>query len=123
MFRSRRAFERLVEEALRELPEAFRPYLGELPVVVADWASEELLDEMGLPEDEDLYGVYLGTPLPERNPAYPELPGRIVVFRGPLEEDFPEPEELRRQVTVTVLHELAHHFGIPDARLEELGWG
>ena len=59
MFRSRRAFERLVEEALRELPEAFRPYLGELPVVVEDWASEELLDEMGLPEDEDLYGVYL----------------------------------------------------------------
>lgn len=117
------AFHRQVREALAMIPEAFRPYLENVEIQVEDWASDELLDEMGVPEDEDLYGVYLGTPLIERGHDHQALPDRIVLYRVPLEEDFPDPEDLRREIVVTVLHEVAHHFGLDEARLEELGWG
>lgn len=118
-----RSFQQLVREALAQVPSDFQPYLENVEVVVEGWAPLELLDEMEVPEDEDLYGVYLGTPLTERPHDYTGLPDRIVLYQGPLEEDFLDPEELRREITVTVLHELAHHFGIDEERLEELGWG
>lgn len=116
-------FLRCVDEALAEVPPEFRPYLDNVQVMVEDWAPDSLLDEMEVPEDEDLYGVYLGTPLTERPHDHTDLPDRIVLYRGPLEEDFPDPEDLRREITITVLHELAHHFGLDEDRLEELGWG
>lgn len=117
------AFHRQVREALAMIPEGFRPYLENVEIQVEDWAPDDLLDEMGVPEDEDLYGVYLGTPLTERSHDHQALPDRIVLYRAPLEEDFPDPEELRREIVVTVLHEVAHHFGLDEARLDELGWG
>ena len=117
------AFHRQVREALARIPEAFRPYLENVEIQVEDWAPDDLLDEKGVPEDEDLYGVYLGTPLTERGHDHQGLPDRIVLYRVPLEEDFSDPEELRREIVVTVLHEVAHHFGLDEARLEELGWG
>ncbi len=116
-------FHRQVREALAMIPEAFRPYLENVEIQVEDWAPDDLLDEMGVPEDEDLYGVYLGTPLTERTHDHQALPDRIVLYRVPLEEDFPDPEDLRREIVVTVLHEVAHHFGLDEGRLEELGWG
>lgn len=116
-------FDACVNEALAAIPAEFQPYLENLEIVVEDWAPEELLDELGVPEDEDLYGLFSGPSLLERDPAAIELPPRVTLYRGPLLEDFPEPEDLRREIAVTVLHEVAHHFGIPDARLEELGWG
>ena len=117
------AFNRLVAEALELIPEEFRPYLENVEIVVEDWPSEDLLEAMGIPEDEGLYGLYTGTPLPERPYDYAALPDRIILFSGPLLADFPAPEELRREVALTVLHEIAHHFGIAEARLDELGFG
>jgi len=81
-----------------------------------------VLREAGLTGDEDLYGLYLGTPLTEAG-RIQGLPDRILIFRGPLEEDFPDPETLKREVAITVLHEIAHHFGLDEDRLETLGWG
>lgn len=116
------AFRRLVDEALAAVPEAFQPYLEGLPVIIEDWAPDELLDSLGVPEDETLYGLYSGRSLTEGPPEPGELPARITIYRGPLLEDCRDLAELRFEITTTVLHELAHHFGIDEARLEELGW-
>ena len=115
------AFKRLLAEALDLIPPEFRAHLENVEIVVEDWPSKGLLRAMGIPEEEGLYGLYTGTPLPERHFDYAQLPDRIILYRGALEEDFPDPEELRREVALTVLHEIAHHFGIDEARLEELG--
>lgn len=104
------------------IPAEFQPYLENVVVQVEPWATPEVLREAGLAEDEDLYGLYLGTPLTETG-RIQGLPDRILIFRGPLEEDFPDPETLKREVAVTVLHEIAHHFGLDEDRLETLGWG
>ena len=116
------AFRRLVAEALDLLPEEFRPYLDNVEVFIEEELDEELLARLGIPQDETLYGLYLGTPLTERGHDPAAFPDRILLFRGPLTEDFEDPEELRREVMLTVLHEIAHHFGIGEDRLRELGY-
>ena len=112
-----------MDEALRDIPEGFMPYLENVTVLVEEWASWDLRQSMGLGPHQDLYGLYQGTPLIFRSFNHAALPDRILIFRGPLERDFPEPEDLRREVTRTVIHEVAHHFGIGEERLRELGWG
>jgi predicted Zn-dependent protease with MMP-like domain len=114
-------FYELVERALEGLPPELSALLDNVAIVVEDWPEDSLLD----PEDPEdtLYGFYEGTPLTERGEWYSGvLPDRITIFRGPLERDF-EREELEEQVRITVVHEVAHHFGFDEERLEELGWG
>ncbi len=118
-----RAFKRQVAEALELVPAEFWPYLENIEIVIEDRPSETLLASMGVPDDEGLYGLYTGTPLTERPFDYAGLPDRIILYREALLEDFPDPQDLRREVALTVLHEIAHHFGIDEARLEELGLG
>jgi len=120
---SDRAFRRLVDEALAQVPEEFRPFVGGVPVTLAEWPPDELLDDLGVPEDDTLYGLYSGHALTEGPPQSGDLPPHITIFRGPLLEDCDDEAQLRDEITTTVLHELAHHFGIDEARLEELGWG
>jgi predicted Zn-dependent protease with MMP-like domain len=117
------AFRKLVDQALDQVPEEFRSYLKDLPVVIEGWPSDELLASLGVPEDGTLYGLYSGHPITAGPPGSGELPPRITIFRAPLLEDCEDEAELRDEVTTTVLHEIAHHFGIGEARLEELGWG
>ncbi len=117
-----RGFRALVAQALQELPEAFLPGLDQVDVVVEEAPSPELLADLGIPQDEGLYGLYEGPSLLERSPDLPELPSRIILYRLPLCEDFTDPVELRGEVIRTLLHELAHHLGIEDDRLDELGW-
>jgi predicted Zn-dependent protease with MMP-like domain len=76
-------------------------------------------------DDPELLGVYDGTPLTERDSwwAAGALPDRITIFRGPLQRMCETPDELREEIAVTVVHEVAHHFGIDDDQLHELGWG
>ena len=120
---SDRAFRRLVDEALALVPGEFRPYLEGVPVVIEEWAPDALLDELGVPEDDTLYGLYTGRPLTEGPPQSGDLPPRIMIFRGPLLEDCDDEDDLREEIATTVIHEIAHHFGIDEDRLEELGWG
>ncbi len=90
--------------------------------MIADEPTPEQLRENGLASDETLYGLYEGVPLSEWGAAWSAEPNRILVFRLPLEEDFPDPDELADEVRITILHELAHHLGIDDEdRLAELG--
>jgi predicted Zn-dependent protease with MMP-like domain len=115
------AFEALVTQALDLVPAEFKPYLENVEILVEAWPSRALLKDLGVPEEEGLYGLYSGTALTERSFLHAELPDRITLFRDVLLEDFPDPEELRREIAITVLHELAHHLGIGEERLEELG--
>jgi predicted Zn-dependent protease with MMP-like domain len=112
---SRDQFERLVEQALDDVPAELAELVRNVAVVVEDSAPAD---------DPGLLGLYEGTPLTERDSWYGGvLPDTITIFRLPLLAMCADAEEVRREVAVTVVHEIAHHFGIDDARLHELGYG
>lgn len=117
-----RRFERIVEDALAGLPPAFAERLDNVAVVVRDEPTEEDLVEAGLEPDEELFGLYVGVPLTDRADYHMVLPDRILIFRGPHERHF-EDDELLEQIQRTVVHEVAHYFGIDDDRLHALGYG
>jgi predicted Zn-dependent protease with MMP-like domain len=96
-------FEEHVQRALDELPPKLAAALENLAVVVED---ED-------PDDPDLFGLW---------EAHPLLPDKITIFRKPLAAAFPDPRELEAEIRITVLHELAHYFGIDEDRLDELGY-
>ena len=114
-------FEQLVERALDGIPEPFQTALEEVAIVIEDDASQEQLDIAGLGRGDVLYGLYEGTPRTAWGADLVPFPNKISLFRIPLVEDFPDPDELAEEVRVTVIHELAHHLGIDDERLAELG--
>ena len=125
-FRAERAkrceFERLVGRTLERLPDPIYEMLDNVEVVVED---EPTADQIGAASDpaETLFGLYQGIPLTQRDSGYSMvLPDKITIFRGPLERAFPSPAAIAEQVQITVIHELAHHLGIDEARLDELGW-
>ena len=122
-FRSRRhrPFEALVDVALASIPEPFAAALDEIAIVIADEPTMQQVRDNELGPDETLYGLYEGVPRTEWAADWATEPNRITIFRLPLEADFADPDELADEVRGTVLHELAHHLGIDDARLEELG--
>jgi predicted Zn-dependent protease with MMP-like domain len=115
-------FHELVERALEGLPPELSELLDNVAIVVDDWpgySTPLVADD----PDDTLYGLYEGVPLTERGAGYHgTLPDKITIFRGPLERDFPR-GELEEQIRITVVHEIAHHFGIDEERLEDLGWG
>ncbi|GIV95650.1 MAG: hypothetical protein KatS3mg057_0307 [Herpetosiphonaceae bacterium] len=117
-------FEQLVIEALDALPEEFRRQLENVEVLIERRPTPEHRRAAGLKpwQSRSLYGLYQGVPLTERGGGYTLVPpDTITLFSEPLMRDFRSPEALREQVRRTVLHELAHYFGIDDDRLHELG--
>ena len=117
------AFERLVDRALAEIPEPYRAALAEVAIVIEDAPTPAQLRENDLEPWDSMYGLYEGVPRTDYGADWVSAPNRISLFRLPLEEDFPDPRELEAEVRLTVLHELAHHLGIDDDRLDELGAG
>ena len=105
-------FDDVVRSALDELPPKLAAGLRNVAVVVEDENAE----------DPDLYGLFEGIPLTEGGPDAGDLPNRIAIYRLPLEADFPDEDELRDEIRITVLHELGHYFGLDEGRLEELGY-
>jgi len=107
-------FDEHVRRALDSIPRDLRDAMSNVEVVVEDEN----------PEDPDLFGLYLGVPLVDRDSSYAgALPDKIAIYRLPLEEEFgKDPSVLEDEIRITVLHEVAHHFGIDEDRLEELGW-
>jgi predicted Zn-dependent protease with MMP-like domain len=115
---NRRRFERIVDQALDTLPEWVLEQVDNLHVVVEDWPTKEQD-----PDGEGILGIYEGVSLAERGVDYYGFsPDRIVIFRGPHVELGLQEDELREEIRRTVLHEMAHHLGIDDNRLHELGW-
>ncbi|MEO8274033.1 MAG: metallopeptidase family protein [Chloroflexota bacterium] len=117
------AFERLVDRAIAAIPDPYRKALEEVAIVIEDEPSPEQLRENGIDPGDSLYGLYEGVSRADYAADWAAEPNRISLFRAPLEEDFPDPSQLEAEVRLTVLHELAHHLGIDDDRLEELGAG
>jgi predicted Zn-dependent protease with MMP-like domain len=114
-------FEELVAEALAELPAEIRRLLENVAVVIEDEPTAEQLGDNGMRAGDTLYGLYEGTPAVVYGADWVQLPNKITLFRLPLEEDFADPLELADEVRRTVAHELAHHAGIDDRRLRQLG--
>ena len=117
---SEERFEELVADALDSIPAELADEMENVVVVVEDWpTAEQLAGRRGT-----LLGLYQGIDLPRRSPvSYAgAMPDQITIFKGPLESIARDEEDLARQVRVTVLHEVGHHFGLSDARLHELGW-
>ena len=111
----RERFEALVDQALDQIPEEIASLVHNLVVLVEDEPPED--------EPADLLGLYDGVALTERDSSVAvQLPDRIFIFRGPLLDFCNSEEELVKEVRITVVHEIAHHFGIDDARLHELGY-
>jgi len=106
-------FDDVVRSALDALPPEIAAGLRNVAVVVEDEN----------PEDPDMFGLYFGIPLTERHDYSGVLPDKIAIYRLPLEEEFgDDPAVLEEEIRITVLHEVAHHFGIDEDKLEELGW-
>jgi predicted Zn-dependent protease with MMP-like domain len=114
-------FEQLVDRALAGIPMPFAAALDEVAVVIEDAPTRDQLRSNDLGDDDWLYGLYEGVPRTEWAADWATMPNKISLFRFPLEADFPDPEDLEEEVRITVIHELAHHLGIDDDRLHELG--
>ncbi len=108
-------FDALVALALDDLPEQFSVLVRNVVVLVEEDAP---------PDDPDLLGLYEGVALTEREANHAGmLPDRILLFREPLRDMCDSLDELVAEVKITVIHEIAHHFGLDDVRLHDLGWG
>ncbi|GBD10537.1 hypothetical protein HRbin23_00181 [bacterium HR23] len=118
---SRRAFRRLVQEALAGLPATVLAYLDNVDILVQDWPTPQQLASVGAESPYDLLGLYEGIPRTERSFYNLVLPDRITLFQRPIEAVCESAEEVAQQVRVTILHELAHYYGWKDADMERLG--
>ncbi|MFN8595874.1 MAG: metallopeptidase family protein [Anaerolineae bacterium] len=119
---SRSEFEALVAQALDDLPPYFHVKMNNVEVIVETAPTLEDYRQVGGRPGGVLLGLYVGIPLTARTSGYQLVPpDTIRIFQQPIEQLCRTPEEVRQQVRHTVIHELAHHFGISDARLRELG--
>lgn len=116
-------FDQIVEQALAELPEEFEPYLDNVIIEVCPRPDAKLL--RGRVPAAGLLGLYIGRPLEERGPdgIHTALPDRILIFRENICRVCRSRRQLLRQIRITVLHEIGHHFGLDEGRLRELGYG
>ena len=115
-------FERLVAQAVESLPDEFHDRLENIDVVVADQPTRHQLAELGKRRGETLLGLYEGVPLTKRSRHYGlVVPDKITIFQRPIEAICRNDTEIITRIQRVVLHEIAHHFGISDAKLKQLG--
>lgn len=114
-------FDALVVEALESLPEEIARHIDNVEVVVEDEPPEEVARDLA--PGDSVFGYYHGVPLTARDNYDGVLPDKISIYQGPITRAFRDPDTIRHEVRRTVIHEVAHHFGIDDGRLDELGWG
>jgi len=119
---TRERFERLVEEALREIPKRFRNAMQNVAVVVEQEPPEDVLEELEIPPGDTLLGLYQGTPLTERGWGHGNnLPDRISIYQGPIEDVCEDDEdEIRGCIAETVIHEFGHYFGMSEEEIEAI---
>ena len=120
---TREEFEALVAEALADLPSEILDRMDNVAVTVAYWPSRAQLARAGVKSPLTLFGLYEGVPLSKRDTKYGMVPpDRITLYQGPLEAACRTSTAIREQVRRTVIHEIAHHFGIGEERIRELGY-
>jgi len=111
--------ERLVAQALDELPEHLAALLDNVFVMVEEEPSDEDLESVGMSRDagDELFGLYQGVPLTERDTYYDALPDRVVIYAGPICRTFETRREAVEEIKKTVVHELGHHFGMEEDQM------
>lgn len=119
----RLAFEALVRQAFESLPDQFLERMVNVDVVVEARPSSEQRRANHLAPGETLFGLYEGIPQTDREGYGFVMPDKITIFQRPIEEACEDDDEVVEQVRVTVVHEVAHHFGISDEALHEMGLG
>jgi predicted Zn-dependent protease with MMP-like domain len=118
---TRRAFERLVTDALGTIPRRFRDAMANIAIVVEDEPSGDLMSEMEIEPPDTLFGLYQGTPLTERRWDYGNaLPDRILIFQGPHERDAADEDDLIISIGETLIHEIGHYFGLSEDEIEAI---
>jgi predicted Zn-dependent protease with MMP-like domain len=118
---TREQFTRLVEAALLDIPRRFRKAMKNVAVVVEDEPPLHILEELGIEPPDSLFGLYQGTPLPERSWTYGNaLPDRISIYQRTIEDACEDDEEIMDCVAETVIHEFGHYFGMSEEEIEEI---
>ncbi|GMQ78461.1 MAG: metallopeptidase family protein [Anaerolineae bacterium] len=119
---TKQEFEKLVAEALDNLPQYFQEKMNNVEVLILPWPSPNELERAGVKPSHTLLGLYSGIPLTSRSHNYALVPpDTITLYQRPIEYTAKAPERIPELVRRTVIHEIAHHFGISDERLRELG--
>jgi predicted Zn-dependent protease with MMP-like domain len=117
----RAKFERLVADALADIPRRFRDAMANIAIVVEDEPSPALLAEMEIEPPDTLLGLYQGTPLTERRWDYGNaLPDRILLFQGPIEHESGDEDDVVVAIGETLIHEIGHYFGLSEEEIEEI---
>jgi len=117
-------FERIVDEAVRSIPEGFNRYLEEIAIDIEDLPDRATCEELRLRDPRSLLGLYRGTPLTRRHVEAPyRYPERIVIYQRNIERVCRSRHQMVEQIRKTVLHEIGHHFGLSERQLRELGYG
>jgi predicted Zn-dependent protease with MMP-like domain len=111
---SKREFEAYVEEAVAQVPAAFRKYLENIVIVVEEEPLDEDYEETDTPDEDELFGIFRGVPYFERGTAVSHLPAQIAIFRGPILRCCPTRGEAIREIRDTVVHEIGHMIGLGD---------
>jgi predicted Zn-dependent protease with MMP-like domain len=118
---TRQQFTDLVDEALSRIPPRFQAAMKNVAVIVEDEPPPHILQEMEIEPPDSLFGLYQGTPLPERGWAFGNaLPDRISIYQRPIVEACADDEEIRDCVAETVIHEFGHYFGMDEDQIEEI---
>jgi predicted Zn-dependent protease with MMP-like domain len=127
---SRRRFDKILEEVLAAMPPLVHELLAKITLDVEDYPSDQIMEEMDLEFRDDLCGLYTGIPLGEKHlECPPHLSDAVMIYREGIvsstadEDGRVTKEGLSKQIRITILHELAHHFGMTEEELEELGYG
>jgi predicted Zn-dependent protease with MMP-like domain len=118
----RKSFGVLLENAIKDLPEEFREKLTNVAIIVEDYPSQELVEQLQLEPEDTLFGLYEGVPMTERGFGEPLLPDRILIFQKAIEDECDSVDEIKEELKITLVHEIAHFFGLSDEYLEELGY-
>jgi predicted Zn-dependent protease with MMP-like domain len=118
---TREQFEQLVADAITLIPKRFRREMKNIAIIVDDEPSAELLEEMEIDPPDSLYGLYQGTPLPERTAGWGNtLPDCVTLFQKPIEEDCDDDDDVRMVIGETLIHEVGHYFGLSEEEIEEI---
>ncbi len=121
---NRSDFRKLVKEALLEIPAEFLNAFENIEITVQDTPDPKTAKELNLGKEDILMGLYQGVPLTKRDTSYGNvMPDKITLFQKSIETLYKTPEEIKKAVHDTVIHEVAHYFGIGEKRLRDLGIG
>ena len=118
---TRDEFAALIEEALTLIPEQFREAMRNIAIIVEEFPPQQILEEMEIEPPDTLYGLYLGTPITERQWGDGNRePDQIVLYQGPHEEDAVNEDDLVAMVAETLIHEIGHYFGMSEEEIQEV---